>query len=49
MPGTDHYASLTLAEAVKELADVHFDPRTRHISQAEHEILVRAAEELRRR
>lgn len=48
MPGADHYADMTLAEAVEELANVHYDPRTRHISHVEYEILARAAEELRR-
>ena len=47
MPGQSAYAGLDLAEAVAALADHHYEHRTRHISAAEHEILLRAAEALR--
>lgn len=48
MPNRAIYANLTLAEAIRELADRHHEPRTRHISADEYQLLVRAAEVLDR-
>jgi hypothetical protein len=44
MPKRTDYEGLTLTEAVLALAEHHGAPRTRHISEDEYELLVRAAE-----
>jgi len=44
MPQRHDYQGLTLAEVVLALAEHPGAPRTRHISVAECELLVRAAE-----
>ncbi len=43
MPGELEYRGMSLAQALRHFAELHFDPRTRHISQAEYELLLRAA------
>ena len=44
MPQRREYEGLTLADAVRRLAEHHGDPRTRHISEDEVALLLRAAE-----
>jgi hypothetical protein len=44
MPRRAEYEGLTLAEAVRKIAEHHFASRTRHLSQDEHELLIRAAD-----
>jgi len=48
MPGADLYTGLSLADAVERLAEYHHAQETRHISQYEFELLMRAVDELRR-
>ena len=48
MPGEEEYAGMTLAEAIRHLAEVHAAPETRHISQAERDLLLKAAAALER-
>lgn len=48
MPRRAEYEGLTLAEAIRKVADHHFASRTRHLSQDEYELLVRAADVLER-
>jgi hypothetical protein len=43
MPRGDHYAGLSLPDAVRALADHHHDPQHRHISRDEYDLLMRAA------
>ena len=43
MPRRDYYGGLTLGEAIRRLADHHGEPRTRHLSEDEVELLERAA------
>ena len=38
-----HYEELSLADALRALADHHYNPRTRHISRDEYDLLQRAA------
>ncbi len=42
-PRKSHYAGMTLAEALREMADHHGAERTRHLSQDEVAVLERAA------
>ncbi|MGI8758396.1 MAG: hypothetical protein ACR2K0_03735 [Acidimicrobiales bacterium] len=42
------YEGLSLAEAVRVLADGHYEARTRHISADEHQLLLQAADVLDR-
>lgn len=44
MPTRAEYESLTLAEALRWLAELHYDVRTRHLSSDEYELLNRAAD-----
>ena len=44
MPQRRGYEGLTLADAVRRLAEHHGEPRTRHISEDEIALLLRAAE-----
>jgi len=44
MPQRKDYEGLTLADAVRRLAEHHGEPRTRHISEDEIALLLRAAE-----
>ena len=44
MPTRKHYAGLALCDAVRKLAEHHGAKRTRHISEAEVELLLRAAD-----
>jgi hypothetical protein len=44
MPSRAQYETLTLAEAVRWLAELHYDARTRHLSTDEYELLNRAAD-----
>jgi hypothetical protein len=44
MPSRVQYEQLSLAEAVRWLAELHFDARTRHLSSDEYELLNRAAD-----
>lgn len=46
MPRADYYKGLTLAEALRALADHHGAPRTRHITADETALLYRAADRL---
>ncbi len=46
MPNSTYYSGMTLADAVRKLAEHHYDRESRHISAAEHALLVRAAEAL---
>ncbi len=39
MPSRAQYEQLTLADAVRWLAELHFDTRTRHLSMDEYELL----------
>lgn len=39
MPRSDHYAGLTLPDALELLAKHHYQPDTRHISKGEYELL----------
>lgn len=48
MPNRVAYDGLTLADAVRELAERHYEQRTRHISADEHQLLLRAADLLDR-
>lgn len=48
MPGDDEYRGMTLAEAIRHLAELHSAPETRHISKAEYDLLMRAAAALDR-
>jgi hypothetical protein len=48
MPQRAEYEHLTLAEAVRRLAELHSAGRTRHISQDEHDLLLRAADVIAR-
>lgn len=48
MPNRAIYADLTLAEAIRQLAERHHEHRTRHISVDEYQRLLRAAEVLDR-
>ncbi|MGH8543858.1 MAG: hypothetical protein ACREX3_09570 [Gammaproteobacteria bacterium] len=48
MPNRAVYADLTLAEALRQLAERHHEQRTRHISSDEYQLLLRAAEILDR-
>lgn len=48
MPSRASYADLTLAEAIRQLAERHHEQRTRHISADEYQLLLRAAEVLDR-
>lgn len=44
MPRRDDYQGLSLADAVRYLAEHHGEERTRHLSQDEYELLQRAAD-----
>lgn len=46
MPNRQYYAELSLAEAVRAMAEHHYNPRTRHISRDEYELLLRAVSAL---
>jgi hypothetical protein len=46
MPRRNEYEKLTLADAVRRLADNHYEDRTRHLSSDEYELLQRAADAL---
>lgn len=48
VPNRASYVDLTLAEAVRQLAERHYEQRTRHISADEYQMLLRAAEVLDR-
>jgi hypothetical protein len=43
MPRREEYEGLSLADAVRHLAERHFEKRTRHISKHEYELLQDAA------
>ena len=42
MPSRDHYLGMSVAEALRALAEFHGDPRSRHLAHDEIELLVRA-------
>jgi hypothetical protein len=44
VPSRAQYESQTLSEAVRWLAELHYDARTRHLSSDEYELLNRAAD-----
>lgn len=44
MPGRDFYRGLSLEEALRTLADHHFESENRHISKFEYQLLLRAAD-----
>lgn len=48
MPNRDAYAGLTLADAIRLMAERHHEQHTRHISTDEFQLLVRAAAVLER-
>ncbi|HSH59562.1 MAG TPA: hypothetical protein VK988_07960 [Acidimicrobiales bacterium] len=48
MPQRKHYEGMSLAQAVRSLAERHHEQATRHISGDEHALLLRAAEVLER-
>lgn len=48
MPRRDDYQGLSLADAVRYLAEHHGEERTRHLSQDEYELLQRAADVIER-
>ena len=43
MPSRDHYRDMSVAEALRALAEFHGDPRSRHLARDEIELLLRAA------
>lgn len=43
MPSRFSYEKMSLADALRAIALHHSDPRTRHISMDEREVLLRAA------
>jgi|GEM_PF-2751348 len=43
MPNRAFYDGLSLAGAIRRLADHHYEPDNRHISRDEYELLLRAA------
>lgn len=43
MPRRPDYEDLTLADAIRQLAEHHYEARTRHLSQDEYILLERAA------
>ena len=46
MPNRTTYQGLSLAEALRQLAELHHQPRTRHISVDEKDLLLKAADQL---
>ena len=48
MPTMEHYKGLTLVEALRQLADHHSKPRTRHITQDERKLIHDAADWMER-
>lgn len=48
MPDRTKYEDLSLGQALRELAELHYQARTRHISADEREMLLRAADQLDR-
>ena len=44
MPDRKTYAGLSLADALRYVAEHHHDQRTRHITEDEYELLLRAAD-----
>jgi hypothetical protein len=48
MPSKNDYQDLTLAQAVRQLAEHHYDHRTRHLSSDEYQLLLRAADAINR-
>jgi hypothetical protein len=46
MPKGDYYYGLPLREAILKLAEHHFEPKNRHISEDEYRLLIRAANAL---
>lgn len=48
MPQRDLYCNLSLADAIRYLAEHHGEERTRHLSQDEYELLQRAADVIER-
>ena len=48
MPNRTTYQGLSLAEALRQLAELHHQPRTRHISVDEKDLLLKAADQLDR-
>jgi hypothetical protein len=46
MPTRSEYAALTLSDALRHLADHHYEERTRHLSHDEYQLLQRAADAL---
>ena len=43
MPSRDHYRGMSVADALRALAEFHGDPRSRHLARDEIELLLRAA------
>jgi hypothetical protein len=48
MPRRTEYEGLTLADAIRKIAEHHSAARTRHLSQDEYELLSRAADVIER-
>lgn len=49
MPRYEDYAGLTLVDAVRQLAEHHSEPSTRHITRDERKLLHDAADWMERR
>jgi hypothetical protein len=46
VPSRVEYTTLSLSKAVRHLAELHYEARTRHLSHDEYELLLRAADVL---
>ena len=44
MPKESHYEGMTVPQALREMAEHHYQPETRHISEYEYEMLIQVAE-----
>lgn len=49
MPRYEDYAGLTLVEALRQFAEHHSEPRTRHITSDERKLLYDAADWMEQR
>jgi hypothetical protein len=47
MPKDDFYDGMDDATALEAFANHHYDPGTRHVSEFEHDLLMRCVEQLR--
>lgn len=44
MANKSEYQTLSLVDALRWLAEIHYDPKTRHLSRDEYQLLQRAAD-----